>query len=218
MSNSRTEVAMAPAIEDPHNARSRRTRDALLAATREILECDGFEALTMAEVAARAGVSRRAVYLHFRSRTDLVTALFGYVADREGLAESLARVWEATNSVEALREWVRHLARYHPRLTVMNHALARVDPSDADAARHKRTVAAAQLDNCRRIAGRLAEEGRLAAPWTADTAADMLWSLISTDLFDRIMTERDWPQEQVEEHLLALYESTFVHPASGEGH
>ncbi|TDD05123.1 TetR/AcrR family transcriptional regulator [Nonomuraea deserti] len=201
---------MSPAIDDPHNARSRRTRDALLAATREILESDGFDALTMAEVAQRAGVSRRAVYLHFRSRTDMVTALFGYVAGQEGLAESLAGVWEAADSTEALRAWVRHLVRYHPRLTAMNHALDRVDPQDPDAARHKRTVATAQLDNCRRIAARLADEGRLASPWTADTAADMLWSLISTDLFDRLMVDRGWPEERVLEHLLVLYESTFV--------
>ncbi|TLF77208.1 TetR/AcrR family transcriptional regulator [Nonomuraea sp. KC401] len=204
------EAAMAPAIDDPHNARSRRTRDALLAATREILERDGFDALTMAEVAARAGVSRRAVYLHFRSRTDLVTALFGHVAGREGLAESLAEVWKAPDAAEGLRAWVRHLVRYHPRLTAMNHALSRVDPHDADAARHKETVAIAQMDNCRRIAARLADEDRLAPPWTVDTAADMLWSLISTDLFDRMMVGRGWPEERVLEHLLVLYESTFV--------
>ncbi|MBF8186061.1 TetR/AcrR family transcriptional regulator [Nonomuraea sp. K274] len=201
---------MAPAIDDPHNARSRRTRDALLAATREILENDGFEALTMAEVAARAGVSRRAVYLHFRSRTDLVTELSGFVAEQEGLAESLAGIWEAADAAEALRAWVRHLTRYHPRLSAMNQALDRVGPYDADAARHKRTIADAQMDNCRRIAGRLADEGRLAAPWTAETAADMLWSLISTDLFDRIMVDRGWSRERVERHLVALYESAFV--------
>jgi AcrR family transcriptional regulator len=89
---------MADAIEDPRNARSRRTRAALLAATRALLEEQGTEALTMAAVAERAGVSRRAVYLHFASRTELLTALFGYVSDQEGLAASLEQVWQAPDA------------------------------------------------------------------------------------------------------------------------
>src|SRR5690242_17802927 len=48
------------------NVRGRRTRAALLAATREVLEEGGFEELTMTAVAERAGVTRRAIYLHFR--------------------------------------------------------------------------------------------------------------------------------------------------------
>src|SRR6266536_1845633 len=47
------------------------------------------EWLTMAAVAERAGVSRRAVYLHFASRAELLTELFGHVSEREGLAASL---------------------------------------------------------------------------------------------------------------------------------
>ena len=67
---------MVRSIEQPQNARSRRTSGALLHATRDLIDEQGFEALTMAAVAERAGVSRRAVYLHFSTRTELVTALY----------------------------------------------------------------------------------------------------------------------------------------------
>src|SRR5829696_2761700 len=79
----------------PANARGRRTREALLAAARALLEEAGFEGLTMAAVAQRAGVTRRAVYLHFGCRSDLVTALFGYVNETEDLRASLRPVHEA---------------------------------------------------------------------------------------------------------------------------
>ncbi|HSO53579.1 MAG TPA: TetR family transcriptional regulator, partial [Actinomycetes bacterium] len=46
---------MLDAIDRPQNARSRRTRAALLAAARSLLEEQGAEALTMAAVAERAG-------------------------------------------------------------------------------------------------------------------------------------------------------------------
>ena len=48
------------AISDPANARSRRTKAALLDAARAVIEAEGFGALTMARVAGQAGVTRRA--------------------------------------------------------------------------------------------------------------------------------------------------------------
>ncbi|HCT78525.1 MAG TPA: TetR family transcriptional regulator, partial [Micromonosporaceae bacterium] len=58
--------------EEPRNARSRRTREALLMATRELIEQDGFAGTTLAAIAERAGVSHRALYLHFSSRGELL--------------------------------------------------------------------------------------------------------------------------------------------------
>ena len=89
-------------ITEPTNARSRRTRTALLASTRAILEEQGFEALTMTAVADRAGVTRRAVYMHFASRAELLGALFDYVAGRVPRAPH----WIADNGFE----WIFRLA------------------------------------------------------------------------------------------------------------
>src|ERR671911_544403 len=79
----------------PSNARSRGTRAALLDATRALLEDEGSAALTMGAVAERAGVSRRAVYLHFASREQLLLALFHHVGQIEDLAGSLGPVYDA---------------------------------------------------------------------------------------------------------------------------
>jgi AcrR family transcriptional regulator len=136
---------VSPAITEPTNARSRRTRAALLAAARAILEHDGFEALTMTAVADRAGVTRRAAYMHFPSRTELVAALFDHVADTAGLAESLSAVWQAPDAAATLDAWAAHLARYHPRLLAIDRALQRVWHDDPDAAGHRDRVVAEKL-------------------------------------------------------------------------
>jgi AcrR family transcriptional regulator len=208
----------ADAIEDPTNARSRRTRAALLDATRAILEDEGFESLTMAAVAERAGVTRRAVYLHFPSRAALIDALFQHIAEREGLAGSTGRIWEAPDAVAALDEWARHLARYHPRLLAVTRATERVRRVDADAARHRQRVVRAQLSNCRRLAVRLDEEGRLAPPWTVETATDMLWALISTDMIEGLIVDRHWSRRRLAEHLSVLVHSTFTRSRQGHRH
>ncbi len=197
-------------IREPANARSRRTRGALLTAARAILEEQGFEALTMAAVADRAGVTRRAVYIHFASRAELVGALFDHVAETEGLEDSLRAVREAPDAVSALDEWAAHLARYHPRLVAVDRALQRVWRLDADAAAHRDRVVAEKLANCRRLAGRLAEEGRRAAGWTAAAAADMLFALISSDVVEALLVDRRWSRRRLAEHLALLFRSTFV--------
>jgi AcrR family transcriptional regulator len=201
-------------ITEPTNARSRRTRAALLAAARAILEELGFEALTMTEVAERAGVTRRAVYMHFSSRAELVGALFDYIAGEEELAVSLQEVWAAPDAGAALDAWAAHLARYHPRLLDVDRALQGVWRRDPDAAVHRRRVVAEKLANCRRLAGRLDDEGRLARGWTTDSAADMLFALVSSDMIEALIVDRRWPRQRLAEHLALMFRSTFVADAS----
>ena len=203
---------MLDAIDRPQNARSRRTRAALLAAARSLLEEQGAEALTMAAVAERAGVSRRAVYLHFASRTELVTELFGYVSEQEGLAASLQPVWEAPDAAAALQAWAGHLARFHPRILAVARAIQQVRRSDPDAARHWRLVMADQQACCRRLARWLAREQRLARPWTVPAATDMLWALMSFELLEELLIDRGWSPARYRTHLATLLSSTFLRP------
>lgn len=191
------------------NARSRRTRSALLAATRELLEEEGFETLTMAAVAERAGVSRRAVYLHFPSRSELVGALFDFVTESEGLAASTRPVWDAPDAVTALDRWARHLARFHSNVLSVTRAVEQMQQRDPDAAAHRRRYLREQLQACRKLARWLEAEKRLAPPWTVETAGEMLWALISTDMLDRL-GERRWSQTKLADHLSLLLRSTFV--------
>ena len=198
------------AINAPTNARSRHTRASLLASARAILEEQGFDALTMTAVADSAGVTRRAAYLHFAVRADLVGALFDYVAEVEGLEASIRSVWEAPDAVSALDRWAAHLGRYHPRLLAVDRALQRVRHHDPDAAAHHAHVVAAQLRSCKRLADRLDEEHRLAESWTVATARDMLFALISSDMIGALIEDRRWSQQRLADQLAVLFRSTFV--------
>lgn len=199
-----------PTRGEPENARSRRTRTALLAATRAILEETGFEALTMSAVAERAGVTRRSVYLHFPSTSALVDALFGYVAEEEDLADSVAKIWAAPDPVAALHTWARHLAEYHPRVLAVDRAIDQVRRHDDAAATHYQRVQTAKRDNCARIIGWLHDEGRLAKPWTAQSATDMMNALATSNVVESLIVERKWSRRRFARHFAALLESTFV--------
>lgn len=201
---------MGTVIEQPRNARSRRTGQALLAAARALLEEQGFEAMTMAAVADRAGVTRRSVYLHYASRAALLAALFEHVKAVEGFAESVAPVWSAPDAVAALDEWAGHIARFTPRIMAVARAIEHVRRDDPDAATHRRLVTQGRHADCRRLITWLADEGRLHRRWTIDDATDLLLALISVDVVETLLVDRRWSRRRFVAHLTTLLHTTFV--------
>ena len=201
---------MTKTIEEPLNARSRRSRAALLDATRELISKGGFDALSMAAVAERAGVTRRSVYLHFTTRAELVSALFARLGETEEIGASLQRVWDSPDALSALGEWARHQARIHPKILPVMQAAERARQVDPDAAALWDAGQQRWMAGARRLADWLARENRLAKPWTTATAADMIWSLMSPELLDRLMNKRRWSPRRIGDHLAVLLISTFA--------
>lgn len=199
-----------PEIERPANERSRRTRRAVLAAARAIIEEDGFAALTMGAVAARAAISRRGVYMHFDSAAALVAELFDHIAETEDLAGSVAKVWQAPDAVAGLDAWIGHLVDYHPRVMAVDRALQRVEGGDPAAAAHRARVNAAQRANCDRVARWLADEGRLADGWSVATASDLLYGFISSEMFQRWMRDCGWSTTELRDRLALVLRSALV--------
>lgn len=192
------------------NARGIRTRKALLTATREILEERGFEALTMAEVARRAGVTRRSVYLHFESRSQLVQALYAFVAENDGLADSLDRVWAAPDGAATLTEWAHHVARYHSRVMPVDRAIQQAHDRDEDAGAHRVRVMAGKRKGCERIFRRVADDDDLDPMWSVESATDMLMALTTSDVVGTLMIDCGWQQDRFAEHFAQLLRRTFL--------
>jgi AcrR family transcriptional regulator len=197
-------------IDRPQNQRSLRTRAAVLDAAWQLLEEGGPAATTMGAVAERAGVSRRALYLHFASRADLLLAVHDHVDQRFDLEASLQPLLDAPDAVTALDEFAAHLARYHPRIRAVDLALLRAGDDDPDVAALVERGSQLWHDGARSLAQRLADEGQLAEPWTVDTAADLLWSLMFPETLGRLTIDRRWSGERYRELLTVLLRRTLV--------
>jgi AcrR family transcriptional regulator len=210
-----------PVIASPENARSRRTRAAVLGAARELIERDGFDAVTMSDIAARAGVTRRGVYLHFATKSELLAALIDHTAGQAGLHASLQRVWDAPDSVAALTEWARHLARFHPHILEIDLAAEHERRHNADAAAHRQSVIEDQRAVCRRLIRWLLNEHRLARHWSERAAVDMLWALMSSAMMRALLIDCGWSTTTYAQRIGQLLHSTFVEtpsPANTKGH
>jgi AcrR family transcriptional regulator len=82
--------------------RVKRTRAALLQAFTELLLDQGYEAMTVAQVAEHADVGRSTLYEHFRTKDDLLKASLG------GPLKTLAACASSCPDLQALAALLRH--------------------------------------------------------------------------------------------------------------
>jgi AcrR family transcriptional regulator len=199
-------------IAQPRNARSTRTRAAILDAAWRLLEQGGPEAATMTAVAQAAGVTRKGLYLHFASRAELLKALRGHVDEVLNLEVSLQPIRQAPNAAVALDQWVRHLVDYHSRIRVLVDAVDRARATDADAAVLWEEAMGLWLSGCREMAVWLEREGRLAPGLSAAEAADALLGMMVSfnRLWEALVTERGWSPERFRHFLARMHHATLT--------
>ncbi|MFF3934882.1 TetR/AcrR family transcriptional regulator [Streptomyces phaeofaciens] len=82
-----------------------RRREAILRSAYELFAAHGFEATTIADIAAAAEVSPRTVTLYFPSKLELATSQFDAFADRLGTA--LRERPDGQTTLDALEHWLR---------------------------------------------------------------------------------------------------------------
>jgi AcrR family transcriptional regulator len=190
--------------------RPRPARTAILEAARRLFEDKDFMSATVEEVARAAGVSRQAVYINFGSRAGLLAALVVYVDEIGGLQAKIANVLDSPTALSALEALVDFRARYTPsiyRLAIHVDAARRFD-ADAEASWQDRMKY--RYANSRAIAHRLAAEGVLAARWTEEDAADLIWSMTSIRTYEELVIDRGWSLNRYRQRIKAILVGTLV--------
>ena len=131
----------------------------------------------IADIAAKAGVSRQAVYLHFGDRTSLFVALGDHVDVSFGRDRLRAHVFGAPTGVESLRRWVQTMSWYTAKIDTVSRILELAAESDEALAAVWKDRMTGRRGHVRRIAERIAAEGQLADGWTAEAAADLIFAV-----------------------------------------
>ena len=168
----------------------------------------------MQDIAKAAGISRQAVYIHFKSRAELLVATTHYV-DEVRDVDARIRRWEAAaTGVERLAEWVEFWGNYIPEIYGVGKALLAVRETDeaADVAWNDRM--AAVRTKCRETIGALDRDGMLATEWTCEEAVDLLWSLLSVRSWEHLTKECGWSTAEYVRSMKKLLKRTIVRDVS----
>ncbi len=197
----------------PSNQRSRRTRRAIQEAAVELLRTEGVSAVTMAGVAARAGCSRRALYLHFASRAELFVSLIAFTDEVEDIAAARQRMDSAESPEALLRALGAFLGDYHWRIAPVVRAIALHRETDAAAAEIWAEAMGRWRRACLATCRDLRRDDRLAPRFdSAEEAADLMWSLMSPEILHGLVEERGWSPERYGTLMGELFVATFLTP------
>lgn len=190
------------------------TRESILdAAVRLFTERGG--AVRLEDVAAEAGVSRQAVYLHFGSRTGLLIAMTQHMDSGGGLPPLLDRVFNAPTAVEAIDAAAALHAEYHPTIYQVARVflVGRYEDEALRAAYDERMESRRNLYHT--VVERLQEEALLAPDWDVESATDFLWALTSWQLWEQLVIDRGWSKDEYLDHLRTVMRQTLVSRPTG---
>ena len=109
------------------------SRARVLDAALRLIRKRGDAAVTMAQIAKAARLSRQAVYLHFADRADLMVALARHVNESLGLPAEIQRMMNSPTGIEMIEAFVSMQARGNPAVWAVARTIDAVRRTDAAA-------------------------------------------------------------------------------------
>lgn len=177
-------------------------RDRLLTAAIEAFSAKGFHGTTTRDIAAAAGMSPAALYVHHRSKEELLHLICREGHDRT-LALSEAAVAEGGTCVEQFDRLIGAFVRHH----AVNHTSARIVNYEMSALTDDHRVEIAELRRridrvVRDLLERGASTGDFATPHPAMTATALL--SLGIDVARWYREDRGWSPHDVAAHYVEL--------------
>ena len=204
---------------------ARLTRREILDAATALFVLQGYGRTSVADVAARAGVSAQTVYNAVGTKRDLLKAAYDVVlvgddepiplADRPQLRvmSTLRDPAELLQAYAALSREV--LERVGP---LMLQIAAGAAAGDSDLIEHQRVTDAERLAGTTRLIQRVVELGALAPGLSPERARDRIWTLNSVQVWHLLTGDRGWPGSEYETWLGdAMSAAVLTAPSTGSG-
>ncbi len=171
------------------------TRARILDATWELVTEQG-ATLKLSEVAARASVSRQAIYLHFGDRSGLLVALVQHMDDSLDLGESLAAVHAAPDGASLLEAAMRLNTTFWVQVLPVAQVLEAAQHEDEALGRAWRDRMRFRQATFRAMVETLAARGELDEGWSIDDAAATLYAVAHFDTWRELVIELGWSDER----------------------
>lgn len=160
------------------------TRTAIVVAGQKLLLSN--KAFSMGNVADLAGVSRQAVYLHFKDRYALLEAIVDEAIAATSIDESRTRIANAKTGREALGHFVEAMVRVSESQGALDQAVRAILATDPKLAKRwaRRSGRSASV---RTIADRLMTDGALRRGVSTAQCAEVIDAFTSTHLLVRLL-------------------------------
>lgn len=186
------------------------TRNRILKASLSLLVKGEGRQVRMADIAKKARVSRQALYLHFKTRADLLVATTHYLDDLKGSDERLAASRAATGGIERLDAFIEAWGGYIPEIYGVAKALLAMSDTDDEAASAWAERMRDMKEGCEAAITALEADDALTSDLSAEQATDILWTMLSVRNWEQLTKECGWSQEQFVQTLKLSARRIFV--------
>lgn len=192
-------------------ARTRRTRTAVVQAAGELFAERGYAATTIEAISERSDTPQATIYRLFASKLGILKALLDVLIggddeavgmlDRPEVRGLLTENGSARHQLEGFTALVRAVLT---RVGPVHRILADAARSDPQAASLLAEIADQRHQGQRRFAQTLASSGALRPGLGERDAADILHALASPELYGLLVIERGWSGERYETWLTTI--------------
>ena len=199
---SSTGQARRPYNAEGRRAQARATRERILRTAQELFVARGYAGVSVADIAAAAGVSAPTVFAAFRSKANLLkeateTALVG---DAESVPlhdrPQMRHVVAAPTAREVLERFAALVAEAGPRAVPLYAVLHAAADADTELARIARTLDEQRLTGATRLAEVVLDRLGDGDPERLEQVRDTIWAFNSPQLYTLLVTQRGWTPQR----------------------
>jgi AcrR family transcriptional regulator len=195
---------------------ARATRRKIVNAAQRLFLDNGYAATTLEEIAADAGVAVQTVYFHFGNKRTVLKEVMDVasVGDDEPVP-LLERDWfheirAEPDPYQALTAWVETSQAIYERVAPLLRVVRDAAGSDAEMAAQWATNQDQRLIAHRRLAEVLADKGGLRPELSVEKAADIIFTLLSPEVFVLLTNDRGWTPEEWRQWVNANLSDTLL--------
>lgn len=187
-----------------------RTRDKILQSTLALLEAGEVQSVRMSDIAKRAGISRQALYLHFRTRAELLIATTRYVEEIHDVDARLLPSRTAKTGLERLDAYIESWGEFLPKIHSLAKALIVMGETDSEAAAAWDDRMQAMRSGCAAAVKALKRDKQLSPQHTVEQATDILWTLMSFQNWEQLTQTCGWSSAAYGKKLKQIARSVLV--------
>ncbi|PHR57986.1 MAG: TetR family transcriptional regulator [Robiginitomaculum sp.] len=189
---------------------SLKTRKRILQATIHLLEASDGRVVRMTDIAKKASITRQALYLHFKTRAELLIQTTYYLDEIYGSEARLMQSRAAKTGAKRLDAYVEAWGNYIPEIYGVAKALIAMSDTDEAAVKAWKKRMQDMHEGCAAAINMLDHERRLSPNFTPEQATDFLWCLLSVQNWEHLTIECGWSQSQYIEKYKTLAQAAFI--------
>lgn len=195
---------------------ARATRGRVIEHASALFQRQGYAATTLEQIASAAGVAVQTVYFHFGNKATVLKEVVDVLAvgDDEPVP-MLDRPWvrevrETPDARRALALWLTHGRAIFTRVAPVMKIVRDAAGSDPEMAAQWQINLEQRLTAQRAIAQQLADKGALRPGLSVERAADIIYCLVSHEVYALFTRDRGWTPEEWERWMFTALEAALL--------